>query len=83
VGNGMGNLGCWQNNVGQEPWILSDNPGRNRRCLQVGGRMFASRYSYTAKVSRQVLRFFKQCFLKPASPALYERELRPLLMAYL
>jgi hypothetical protein len=40
-------------------------------------------FRYTAKVSRQVLRFFKHCFLKPASPALYERELRPLLMAYL
>jgi putative transposase len=44
------NLGCWQNNVGQEPWILSDNPGRNRRCLQVGGRMFASRYIYSRKI---------------------------------
>jgi hypothetical protein len=40
-------------------------------------------FRYTAKVSRQVLRFFKHCFLKPASPALYEQELRPLLMAYL
>ena len=40
-------------------------------------------FRYTAKVSRQVLRFFKHCFLKPASAALYERELRPLLMAYL
>jgi Transposase DDE domain len=40
-------------------------------------------FRYTAKVSRQVLRFFKHCFLKPASPALYEHELRPLLMAYL
>ena len=40
-------------------------------------------FRYTAKVSRQVLRFFKHCFLKPACPALYERELRPLLMAYL
>jgi hypothetical protein len=40
-------------------------------------------FRYTAKVSRQVLRFFKHCFLKPASPALYERELRPLLMAHL
>jgi hypothetical protein len=43
----------------------------------------ASLFRYTAKVSRQVLRFFKHCFLKPASPALYERELKPLLMAYL
>jgi hypothetical protein len=40
-------------------------------------------FRYTAKVSRQVLRFFRHCFLKPACPALYERELRPLLMAYL
>jgi hypothetical protein len=40
-------------------------------------------FRYIAKVSRQVLRVFKHCFLKPASPALYERELRPLLMAYL
>ncbi len=40
-------------------------------------------FRYTAKVSRQVLRFFEYCFLKPASPALYEQELRPLLMAYL
>ena len=40
-------------------------------------------YRYTSKVSRQVLRFFKLCFLKPASPALYQRELRPMLTAYL
>ena len=40
-------------------------------------------FRYTSKISRQVLRFFKQGFLKPASPALYERELRPLLTAYL
>ena len=37
----------------------------------------------TSKVSRQVLRFFKNCFLEPASPALYEHQLRPLSMAYL
>jgi len=40
-------------------------------------------FRYTSKVSRQVLRFFKLCFLTPASPALYQRELRPMLMAYL
>ena len=40
-------------------------------------------YRHTSKVSRQVLRFFKLCFLKQASPALYQRELRPMLMAYL
>ena len=40
-------------------------------------------YRYTAKVSRQVLRFFKLCYLKTASPGLYERELGPMLKAYL
>jgi hypothetical protein len=40
-------------------------------------------FRYTSKVSRQVLRFFKHCFLKPASPELYHRELRPMLLAYL
>ncbi len=40
-------------------------------------------FRYTAQVSRQVLRFFKHCFLKPASPGLYERELGPMLKAYL
>jgi hypothetical protein len=40
-------------------------------------------YRYTSKLSRQVLRFFKLAFLKPASPQLYETQLRPLLMAYL
>ena len=40
-------------------------------------------FRYSAKVSRQVLRFFKYSFLKPASPGLYERELAPMLKAYL
>jgi hypothetical protein len=40
-------------------------------------------FHFTAKVSRQVLRFFKHCFLKPASPGRYERELAPMLRAYL
>ena len=40
-------------------------------------------FRYTTKVSRQVLRFFKLCFLKTASPGLYERELEPMLQAYL
>ena len=38
---------------------------------------------YTSKVSRQVLRFFKCCFQKSASQALYEAQLRPQLLAYL
>ncbi|HYN62926.1 MAG TPA: transposase [Rubrivivax sp.] len=40
-------------------------------------------FRYTSKVSRQVLRFFKHCLLKPASPGLYHRELRPMLLVYL
>jgi Transposase DDE domain len=40
-------------------------------------------FRYTSKVSRQVLRFFKHCFLRPATPGLYQAELRPSLMAYL
>lgn len=40
-------------------------------------------FRQTSKVSRQVLRFFKFCFLKRASPELYQRELRPMLLAYL
>lgn len=40
-------------------------------------------FRYTSKVSRQVLRFFKHCFQKPASQALYESQLRPMLLAYL
>lgn len=40
-------------------------------------------FRYTAQVSRQVPRFFKRCFLKPALPGLYARELGPMLKAYL
>ncbi len=40
-------------------------------------------YRYRSTLSRQVLRFFKLAFFTPASPQLYERQLRPLLMAYL
>ena len=46
-------------------------------------RWTAPVFRYTSKVSRQVLRFFKHCFLRLSTPALYEQELRPLLMAYL
>ncbi len=40
-------------------------------------------FRYTSKVSRQVLRFFKHCFHKTASQALYDAQLRPMLLAYL
>ena len=40
-------------------------------------------FRYTSKVSCQVLCFFKCCFHKSASQALYEAQLRPMLLAYL
>jgi hypothetical protein len=40
-------------------------------------------FRHTSKISRQVLRFFKHCFLEPASPELYQARLRPLLAGYL
>ncbi len=40
-------------------------------------------FRFTSKVSRQVLRFFKHCFHKPTSQALYETQLRPMLLVYL
>ena len=39
------NLGCWQNNVGSRPPILSVNLGRKSGCLQAQRSMFAGRYS--------------------------------------
>jgi len=40
-------------------------------------------YRFTTKLSRQVLRFFQNCFDRIASPELYQRQLRPMFEAYL
>lgn len=40
-------------------------------------------YRSVSKVSRQILRFLKSCFLKKASDRLYDSQLKPLLMRYL
>ena len=40
-------------------------------------------FRFTTKISRQVLRFLKQCLFKISSPWLYKTQLRPLLMNYL
>jgi hypothetical protein len=40
-------------------------------------------FRYTSKISRQVIRFLKHCFHKPASHKLYQRQLRPMLLAYI
>jgi hypothetical protein len=39
-------------------------------------------FRYTSKISRQVLLFFKHCLHKPTSHKLYQRQLRPMLLAY-
>ena len=46
-------------------------------------RWTATVYRYPSKISRQVLRFLKHCFLKKPSPTLYEHQLKPMLLAYL
>jgi hypothetical protein len=46
-------------------------------------RWTAVAYRYPSKISRQVLRFLKHCFLKKPSHVLYEHQLKPMLMAYL
>ena len=40
-------------------------------------------YQYTSKISKQVLRFFKLCLHELATQALYDTQLRPVLLAYL
>ena len=40
-------------------------------------------YRQTAKISRQLIRFLKECYMKKASQELYERELRPLFIKLL
>jgi hypothetical protein len=40
-------------------------------------------FRHTSKISRLVLRVFKHCFRKPASHKLCQRQLRPMLLAYL
>jgi len=78
---------------------LGDEPPRDEKALRKQDKRQAARYRepdgtdrpdwvaplyrYTTKLSRQVLRFFQNCFDKTASPGLYQRQLRPMLMAYL
>ena len=40
-------------------------------------------YRYTSKVSKQVVRFLKYNFSKTASQILYDKQLKPMLLAYL
>lgn len=40
-------------------------------------------YRYASKISRQLIRFLKECFLKKSSQKLYERELLPLFIKWI
>ena len=40
-------------------------------------------YVVLSKIPRQVWRFLQNCFMKKSSPALYERQLKPLLVKYI
>ena len=40
-------------------------------------------YRYTSKVSKQVVRFLKYNFSKTTSQILYDKQLKPMLLAYL
>ena len=44
---------------------------------------YRSVYRAASKISRQVIRFLKMCFLTKASHKVYERQLKPLLLMYL
>jgi hypothetical protein len=47
------------------------------------GVAYRAFYVGLSKMTRQVWRFLKNCFAKKSSPELYERQLRPILQAYL
>ena len=48
-----------------------------------GGIRLRAHWTKLSKIPVQVWRFFKNCFMLKSSPGLYERQLKPLLVAYL
>ena len=48
-----------------------------------GGIFLRAYWQQLSKIPVQVWRFFKCCFMKKSSPALYERQLKPILVGYL
>jgi len=74
-----------------EPWGIGDEKALKKQAIrheEVAHRdgtamWFTKVYRYTSKISKQVLRFFEDCFLKQASPELYDNQLKPLLERYL
>lgn len=49
---------------------------KDKRCI----RWLHSCYRHVSKISKQVIRFFKNCFHKKGTEKLYEKQLRPLLI---
>lgn len=76
----------------QDRWEIGDEKSLNKQSdridqkyIKEGQRIpwYVFFYRAVSKVSRQVIRFLKSCFCKKASERLYERQLRPMLEAYL
>jgi len=74
-----------------QPWGIGDEKAlkkqakRHQESAHRDGApvWFTKVYRYTSKISRQVLLFFKDCFLKEPSQELYYAELKPLFEYYL
>ncbi|MDP5209570.1 hypothetical protein [Microbulbifer sp. 2205BS26-8] len=73
----------WQ--MGDEKSLKKQSDRIDQKYIKEGQRIlwYAFFYRATSKVSRQMIRFLKNCFCKIASDRLYERQLRPMLQAYL
>lgn len=73
----------WQ--IGDEKSLKKQSDRIDQKYIKEGQRIpwYAFFYRAVSKVSRQVIRFLKNCFCKKASQRLYERQLRPMLMGYL
>lgn len=76
----------------QERWKIQDEKSLKKQAVRDGelqrknGGMrpwHRDFYRATSKISKQVIRFLKYCFVKKSSPGLYEKQLRPMLMAYI
>jgi len=52
-------------------------------CRTKGGVAFRAFFEPLSKISRQIWRFLKNCFREESSLQLYQRQLKPLLLAYL
>jgi hypothetical protein len=78
-------------NEKMEDWGISDEKALKKREKRIEQNQaefvpmmwFSDLYRYTAKVSRQALRFLKYCFYKKSSHRLYERQLKPMLLRYI